>query len=377
MELEIILPCGSSIHANLNSKELRGSNLLNYVFQKIQIAEETREYFGVCYTDKGDGGKNWILPGDNLKSHKIIDISGRGLYRVKFEVRLFPKDPDLIFPTVDSRRIFRQHMKNLLVNNQLGCDNKTSAMLDAFIVQAKLGDFLESEVYFQKVNEIDVYSPTSLCSGSPLTEIQYLKLMRMYHKKLNGMSPEHADILYLSLVQKIPMYGYALYHISDKIHREHFIALSCDGLHFIYEACLEKFIAPQDKEIVKWEDLIFCEIVRKKIKIGYQLPHNTNGMIVEKIFKIKTKYAHKGASRFKADFNKHKDLFIYNQTHGSVLYNSRKEAYLCHSGQLPRRTYSLGNRLSSIRTSIKHQKWKVRSSNIKDSPMTVGNYKEV
>ena len=90
----------------------------------------------------------------------------------------------------------------------------------------------------------------------------------MYHKKLKGMSPEQADILYLSLVQKIPMYGYVLYHISDSEHKEHFLALSCDGIHFIYESCLEKFIAPQKKEIIRWQDLIYCEIARKKIKVG-------------------------------------------------------------------------------------------------------------
>jgi len=282
--------------------------------------------------------------------------------RLQFEVRIFPKDPDLIFPTSDSRKIFRQHMKNLLTTNQIGCDNKTSAMLDAFIVQAELGDYVDGdEDYFHKVNDIDIYAPTTLCSGTPLTETQYLKMMRVYHKKLKGMSSEQADILFLSLVQKIPMYGYSLYQISDDEHNQHFLALSTDGIHFIYEACLEKFIAPQKKTIIKWQELIYCEIVRKKIKIGYVLPRSTNDEIIEKFFKIKTKYAHKGASRFREDFNKHKEMFSSpgNKIDGGKVFNSRKEASACYSAQLPRRAHTLGARMDSIRSSIK-QKGRIR-----------------
>ena len=137
------------------------------------------------------GGKNWLKPEDNLKSLNFFTTRGKCV-RLQFEVRLFPKDPDLIFPTADSRKIFRQHMKNLLTNNEIGCENQTMAMLDAFIVKAALGDYLDGDhSYFDKVNHIEIYAPNSLCSGSPLTETQYLKMMRMYHRKLKGMSPEH------------------------------------------------------------------------------------------------------------------------------------------------------------------------------------------
>ena len=374
MNFQVVLPDGGCFNTSLNpKKELRGKDLLQNIYEHVKVTDETRDYFGVCYIDKGDGGRNWILPEDNLKTMNFFIAAGK--IRLQFEVRLFPKDPDLIFPTTDARRIFRQHMKNLLTHNQIGCDNKTSAMLDAFIVQAELGDYItvDNEKYFQRVADINIYAPTSLSSGTPITEIEYLKMMRMYHKKLNGMSPDQADILYLSLVQKIPMYGYVLYHISNTEHNEHLLALSYDGIHFIYESCLEKFIAPKQKEIIKWQDLKYCEILRKKIKIGYTLPKNTNGMIIEKVFKMKTKYGHKGATRFKADLNKHKNMYYTtDQTDGSGILNSRKDANVCYSTQLPRRANTLGERMSSIRGSIKKHKWKVRSKSDKEKNPVVG-----
>merc|ERR1712212_101374 len=193
------MPCGGCLSITLPLKQLMGNNLIDEIYQRIKVSEETRKYFGVCYADKSDGGKNWLKPEDNLKTLNCFTTCN--CMRLQFEVRLFPKDPDLIFPTADSRKIFRQHMKNLLTNNELGCENQTSAMLDAFIVQAELGDYVDGDqTYFEKVLGIEIYAPNSLCSGTPLTESQYLKIMRVYHRKLKGMSPEQADILFLSLV---------------------------------------------------------------------------------------------------------------------------------------------------------------------------------
>ena len=100
--------------------------------------------------------------------------------------------------------------------------------------------------------------------------------------------------------------------------------------------------------------------------MGYTLPHNTNGLIVEKYFKIKHKYTHKGASRFKADLNKHKEMFLNNNIEGSGVFSSRKEASVCYSIQLPRRAHSLGDRMNSIRSSIK-QKRKGKVSSTKEN----------
>jgi len=372
MDFEVVMPCGGSLSISLDAKQLQQAhNLLQQVYTLVSISPETRKYFGVSYADKSDGGKNWLKPEDNLKT--LNCFSTRKLMRLQFEVRLYPKDPDLTFPTSDARKIFRQHMKNLLTNNEIGCENQTSAMLDAFIVQAELGDYIDSDKsYFDKVNNIKIYAPNSLCSGTPLTETQYLKIMRMYHRKLKGMSPEQADILFLSLVQKIPMYGYSWYQIADEEHDRHFLALSREGLHFIYESCMEKFIVPQNTTVIRWQELVYCEIVRKKIKIGHVLPRNTNGVIIEKFFKIKSKYSHKGAQRFKQDFNAHKGMFFGegNSIDGGDVLGSRKEASQCYSAQLPRRANTLGARMESIRSSIKHKGRRVGSGKEKRPILT-------
>lgn len=366
MDFELILPCGGIISLFLSSKELQGKLLFNKLYKEINISEDTRDYFGVCYTDKSDGGKNWILPEDKLKHINCFRTNGR--ITLQFEVRIFPKDPDLIFPTAESRKIFRQHMKNLITTNQMVCDNAmTCAMLDAFLVQAELGDCVDGhEEYFSKVKNIDVHAPASLPSGTPLTESQYLKTMRTYHRKLKGTSPEQADILFLSLVQKIPMYGYSIYHISDDEHNKHILALSMEGLNFIFDLCLEKFIVSQDKAIIRWCEVIYCEIEHKKIKLGYILPRNTNEIIIEKCFKIKSKYGLRGAQRFKDDFHKYKEMFSRegNTIDGRVIFTSRREASFCYSEQLPRRANTLGARMERIRSSIK-KKSKISGNSIK------------
>ena len=376
MEFEVILPSGKTLNIKLTSKELKGSVLMHQVFGGVNITGDSTHYFGLRYPDKDDAGMNWLLPDDNLKT--LSYLSSRGSTTIQLAVRIFPENPDLVFPTAEARCLFRQYLKSMLLNNELGCDTKKHAMLDACIVQAEIGDYSEEtklESYEKQLGKLDIYAPTSLCAATPINETTYLKTVRVYHKRLVGTRSAQADIMYLSLVQKLPLYGYAIYKVFDKIHKDYFVAFSNNGINFIYESYLESFSIPRRKEVFAWGDIVFCELNRNKVKLGF---FQQGTEFVSRSLKIKSKYSQRGACRFQADLNKYKEVFL-NVVDGGEMFDSRKKARKCHSAKIPRRTNTWNSKLTtirlSLRNSLKRNKTRNRSNNEEEEFTSRGDEK--
>lgn len=351
MEFSIILPNGENIHIHLKSKELKGNFLVEKTFNALKILNDS-QIFGLRYSDKNDAGMNWLQPEENLRTLKYLrSISDTGEVCLHFAVRVSPRNPDLAITTAEGRRLFRQFMKGLLINGDLGCNVKTHAMLDAFIAQAELGNFnVNEKEYSTEMNKFEIFAPTTLSCNETISEINYMKLVRMYHKQLQGTRPSQADILYLSLVQKVPLYGYIIYNICDKATESFFIALSENGVHFVYESYIEKFTLPKKMETFAWRDLVYLEIEKHKVKMGF-FPQQ--GDFAERQFKLKSKYSNGGIFRFEMDLNKYKDLYL-NVVDGLEVFDSRKQAQRCYTTKIPQRNKSWNKKFSSFRHSLRN-----------------------
>lgn len=353
MEFAVVLPSEELLKIRLNSKELKGKFLLARVFSQAQINDDAcKEYFGLRYPDKDDAVMNWICPDDNMKSFSYLSTGFNGVpSNMQLAVRFFPKDPDLVFPTNEIRLIFRQHMKNLLMNEDLGCNLKTHAMLDSFLVQAELGDLVyqNKDKYSKYIADLEVHVPSVISSGTTLTENKYHVLVKQYHEKLRGIRSAQADIMYLSLVQKIPLYGYNICSVSDKSSASFFLAFSQKGIAFIYDTFIKKYAPPHHMEVYSWSDLVYNELERNTLKLGF-FPQG--GEFIERKIKIKSQYSQKGAYRLQLEIKKFKEIFL-DIVDGENVFDSRKKARRFYTTRIPRKDKSISKKFNSFRSSLR------------------------
>jgi FERM central domain./FERM N-terminal domain. len=365
LEFSILLPNGQTITISLKSKELTGKNLLENVFQSTNIALEDQHYFGLKYSDKNDEACTWLSDADNLKSMGFLSSSSTHPL-MQLAVRIFPKCPELSLSTTSARNLFRHHIKNMLTSNTLGCDSRTYAMLDGFIAQCELGDLSNESLrdYSKMLNKLNVFAPSLLGAGTPVSESEYVKMVRFYHQKLKGVRPAQADILFLGMIQKVPLYGFKIYSVSDKINRNYHMALSADGIHFMFQSTIEIFSIPKHKETFAWSHLVFAEQERNKIKIGFFINKKE---FKERYIKVSGKYSIKSGAKLLEDINLHKKYFL-DQIDGtqSIVYDSRKKAQRIHSSKIPRRNSSFNRTVNSLgrtlRSSLKLNKKKRHAS---------------
>ena len=60
--------------------------------------------------------------------------------QAQFSVSLYPRDPHLVFPSANVRRLLRLDLKHLLARDVLRADLETMVTLDSLVAQAELGD---------------------------------------------------------------------------------------------------------------------------------------------------------------------------------------------------------------------------------------------
>ncbi|TNN09670.1 FERM, ARHGEF and pleckstrin domain-containing protein [Schistosoma japonicum] len=168
-----------------------GRELYAMVVEHLQLVEY--DYFDLEYVNK-DGLHCWL---DHSKAiNKQISISKIFLY--SFVVKFYTPHPNLLEDEL-TRYLFALQIKSDLRSGRLQCSESTAALLAAFIVQAKIGDFLE-----------DLYQDHSYLFGLHLLNQPSDEMMRKIaecHRNLIGQSPAEADYNLLDTVRKIELYG--------------------------------------------------------------------------------------------------------------------------------------------------------------------------
>ena len=349
MKFEVILLNGKAWRGELTSGEMKGKFLIGKIFHNVGLAGPSSVYFGVCYSDHIDCRMTWVAPDDNMNV-----LKSNGIKQFQMAVRFYPKHPDLVLTNELSRLLFRQHMKSMLLNCELGCETKVHALLDSYIAQAELGDVIDEPdaSYLKRTSRVEVCAPTFLTAGTPILETDYMKLVRSYHRKHKGMTSAQADIRFLNTIQKVPMYGYTLHKVYKEKHNDLHIGLCEEGLHFLYEDITEKFLSPKEKECFLWNQLVFCELKGHKIKLGFL----QESVVSEHSIKVCSRQSLKGAERLEGDIIAHKQLYV-DQVDGHDFFNSRKKAERCYTASMSRhRGNSLGRGLSYIRNSLRKPK---------------------
>ncbi|CAH8479339.1 unnamed protein product [Schistosoma rodhaini] len=191
-----------------------GHELYTMVVEHLQLVEY--DYFDLEYINK-DGLHCWL---DHSKAiNKQINISKRFLY--SFVVKFYTPHPNLLEDEL-TRYLFALQIKIDLRSGRLQCSESTAALLAAFIVQAKIGDFLE-----------DLYQDHSYLFGLHLLNQpsdEMLKKIAECHRNLIGQSPAEADYNLLDTVRKIELYGIRINPAKDKNGLNVNIAVTHSGI---------------------------------------------------------------------------------------------------------------------------------------------------
>nr|CAH8827199.1 unnamed protein product [Trichobilharzia regenti] len=168
-----------------------GHELYTMVVEHLQLVEY--DYFDLEYINK-DGLHCWL---DHSKAvNKQMNLSKRFLY--SFVVKFYTPHPNLLEDEL-TRYLFALQIKNDLRSGRLQCSESTAALLAAFVVQAKVGDFLE-----------DIYQDHSYLIGLHLLNQpseDMLKKIAECHRNLIGQTPAEADYNLLDTARKVELYG--------------------------------------------------------------------------------------------------------------------------------------------------------------------------
>ena len=137
MHFNIIPPRGKEIIVPKSVKcaMVKGDDLLAFLRKELDV-DDFKECFGLLYCDKRSGVMNVLDENDNLKALKLATGKKVTLHVV---ATFHPENPDELFQTPASRRLFCDLMKDKLVSGELGCDVDTHAYLDAMYLQAVIG----------------------------------------------------------------------------------------------------------------------------------------------------------------------------------------------------------------------------------------------
>ena len=135
--------------------------MLTFFCNELGIAYY-KQYFGLMYCDNRSGEMIILDENDVLKK-----LDGK---KITFHVvTLFhPENPDEVFQSAPSRRLFCDLMKDKLVSGELGCDVDTHAYLDAMYLQAIIGKHNIFFAFSQKIDAIfhRLHISTSLPIGN-------------------------------------------------------------------------------------------------------------------------------------------------------------------------------------------------------------------
>ena len=323
MRFYVTFPNGESLIVELTSKELKGNCLLQKVYAHLNLTEEEEaaKHFGLSYCDRSDGGKNWLQTDDKLK--KVNGVKFAGGLQFQFEVHMLPEHPAQcnVFTSPQSRRLIRQHLKNMLARDLMRCaDVEYACVLDALIVQAELGNYESvTKDYLHEVNVLGIHLPLSVVSSSSLSEHEYVQNVQRYHAMLTDMTPEQADVTFLNKARDMPNYGYLFHVISDSIRKQYLLAVSPYGIHFIYDTGMGKTISAEKQETFAWDKFVGCsQVTERQFKVKLLVTQST---VTVRKFKVKGNHAHahRNVNRFIWDMEKCRQLHFYDVTTSPVV----------------------------------------------------------
>lgn len=323
-ECEVVLLDNSRFVTAFDQEIVLGRDLFDQVCQRVGVAVDNKQYFGLQYIDREDGGLNW------LKLYEEIPRSKRKseakLYQ--FAVKVFPQEP-LELERAEQRQILLQ-LKVLINRGKFSLSGNKHAQIDGLCVQAELGDFntkRHKQGYLEELLGFSVYSPpTSINTDDVDISIeQYEAMVRNLHKSHRGMSPQQAIAAALGVCKELPNYGMSLhYDATDQVSGKGVVF--CVSRHGI-RICQLKSELPEVGEVCHnfhWRDVISmsCDNSKFLMFLTQTREIEEENMLCQVYRFNKGLYGHKAAQRLLLDAENHQMFFFKDDPDRATIIRS-------------------------------------------------------
>ncbi|CAF4085128.1 unnamed protein product, partial [Rotaria sordida] len=173
-----------------------GQDLLNSVCNYIDLLE--RDYFGLEYLDS-HRNVCW-LESDKPILKQVTET------KFSFCVKFYTPDPGQLEEEF-TRYLYALQIKRDLAIGALLCSDNTASLLASYIVQAEIGDYLES--YNNNPNYFNNHK------YFPHQTVEHEIRIMNFHKNHLGQSPADADLNLLDIARKVELYGIKMHLAKD------------------------------------------------------------------------------------------------------------------------------------------------------------------
>ncbi|KAL3110638.1 hypothetical protein niasHT_017516 [Heterodera trifolii] len=200
-------------------QKAKGSVLTSLVAAQLELRE--KDYFGLAYYDE-QKLQHWLYPDKRIKKQ----LKGLPL-KFWFQVKFYPPQPTQLTEDLTRFLLYLQ-LRRDVHTERLPVSFAAQANLGAFIAQAMLGDYQESDEYADHLNSAHIAQPTT-------EQEQFIGHVRELHRQHRGLTPQEAELGYLNACKVLAMYGVHLYPAKDGKGKSVQIGISSHGISVFSE----------------------------------------------------------------------------------------------------------------------------------------------
>lgn len=198
-----------------------GRELFNTLCRSLGIQETW--WFGLCY--KGTENEDvWID-----KSKKTLNYLQRYLGNVRFSVKYYPEDVSELIEFVTIEYFFN-HVKSIIINDEIFCPADTSVLLVSYALQAKYGDYNKSD-FNEDFLKKQTLLPERVIKQHKMDPAEWENNIVNMWLKHRGLDKEEAMLEYLKLVQNLEMYGVTYFSIRNAKGSDLLLGVTSLGLN--------------------------------------------------------------------------------------------------------------------------------------------------
>ena len=273
-----------STHSFSLDKKAKGQELLNLVFQHLELTE--RDYFGLVFTENNvslpaghaPDVTRWLDPSKSIrKQMRVKGVTGVTLH---FRVKFYVTDPSRLHEEYTRYHVYLQ-VKRDLATGRLVAPVSTVCLLTSYAVQSTLGDWDPDSCrtgYLAPFTHLRSHCP---CPGGVMPPSEELdRKVAELHKLHKGQSPAESEMNFLEHAKRLEMYGISLHPGKDSAGRDIQLGVTSNGL-VVFQNCIKI-------NTFSWTKIVKISFKRKQffIQLRKELTESYDTLLGKIKFKI-------------------------------------------------------------------------------------------
>lgn len=214
-----VLFLDDSTHTFRIDKRAKGSELLDQVFQFLELSE--KDYFGLLFPQKPGDVVRWVDAHKQFKKQwNSSSLDPDSVPILEFRVKFYVSDPSRLQEEYTRYQFYLQIKRNVFLG-KLQCSLGTQCLLASYTVQSELGDFNPIEHQPGYLSCLQLLVNQNEDSERRISEL---------HKLHRGQLPADAEYNYLEQSKRLDFYGIDLHKATDSNGKELQLGVASIGL---------------------------------------------------------------------------------------------------------------------------------------------------